>query len=176
MALESKKSETLAETMKHSEEKAYREIEVKEFGSDSLPPETNADIRTAKNGDDTISLGNQGKQSLNANPGSLPTLGQTPNLTRSATRMLPRMPKSLLSQHHMAPNQKLRSNGSSVKTFSTNKQKLRDMGEIKSINLIESDLNDANKVISETSPQGLMGPVNYNKHFGSQTVTAGFNK
>lgn len=105
MALENKKSGILAEPMEHGEEKAYREIEVKEFGSDSLPPETNADIRTAKNGDDTISLGNQGKRSLNANPGALSTLGETPHLTRSATRMLPRMPKSLLSQHHMAPGQ-----------------------------------------------------------------------
>lgn len=53
------------------------------------------------------------------------------------------------------------------------------MGEIKSINLMEADLNDTNKVISETSPQGLnsyMGPVDYSKHFGSQTITAGFYK
>lgn len=176
MALESKKSEGLAETVKHSGEKAYREIEVKEFGSDSLPPETNADIRTAKNGDETISLGNPGKQNLNTIPSSLPALGETPNLTRSATRMLPRMPKSLLSQHHMAHHLKVRSNGSSVKTFSANQHQPREAGEIKSINLAEPDHQESNKIVTETSPRGLMVPVNYNKNFGSQTITAGFKK
>ena len=83
--------------------------------------EENGEVQTTKNLDQTISLGNLVNINHSTNHNGLQTLGETPVQERSATRLLPRMPKSLLSQNNMTQNPKLKSNNSSVKTFTAYK-------------------------------------------------------